>query len=219
MEIQNLTAFIDIFASVSFAATGALVASRKGLDILGFMWLAVLTGVGGGTVRDLVLGAPVFWIVSPNYLTTCLITSVVVYLAAPRIESRYTLLLWFDALGLAFVTVAGTAKALDYGTSALVAVVMGVVTASVGGIIRDLVGHEPSIILKREIYVTAAASGACVFVLTNALNFAWLSPALAGFLTTFIVRGLAIAFDWQMPGYRRPAQDIRSEGSRSKGSE
>lgn len=206
MEIQNLTAFIDIFASASFAATGALVASRKGLDILGFMWLAVLTGVGGGTVRDLVLGAPVFWIVSPSFLTTCLITAVVVYLAAPRIESRYTLLLWFDALGLALVTVAGTAKALDYGTGALVAVVMGVVTASVGGIIRDLVGHEPSIILKREIYVTAAAVGACIFVLTNALNIVWLNPTIAGFVTTFTVRGLAIVFDWQMPGYRRPAK-------------
>lgn len=206
MEFQNLTAFIDIFASASFAATGALVASRKGLDILAFMWLAVLTGVGGGTVRDLVLGAPVFWIVSPSFLTTCLITAVVVYLAAPRIESRYTLLLWFDALGLALVTVAGTAKALDYGTGALVAVVMGVVTASVGGIIRDLVGNEPSIILKREIYVTAAAAGACIFVLTNALNIAWLNPSIAGFVTTFVVRGLAITFDWQMPGYRRPAK-------------
>lgn len=206
MEIQNLIAFVDIFASVSFAATGALVASRKGLDILAFMWLGVLTGVGGGTVRDLVLDAPVFWVINPTYLAICLTTAIAVYLIAPRLESRYRLLLWIDALGMAFVTVAGTAKSLDYGTGALVAVVLGVVTASVGGIIRDLVGEEPSIILKREIYVTAAASGACTYVFTAALDQAWLNPALAGFIVAFVVRGLAIHYNWMMPGYRRPAR-------------
>ena len=100
---------------------------------------------------------------------------------------------------------AGTAKALSYDTSALVAVVMGVVTASVGGIIRDLVGHEPSVILKREIYVTAAALGACTYVAADALAYPWLSPAVAGFTVTFAIRGLAISFKWTLPGYRRPA--------------
>ena len=217
MEIQNLIAFIDVFAAVTFAATGALVASRKGLDILGFMWLGVMTGVGGGTVRDLVLDAPVFWVVNPNYLTICLVTAIAVYLAAPRIESRYTLLLWFDALGLAFVTVAGTAKALDYGVGSLVAIVMGVITASVGGIIRDLIGNEPSIVLKREIYVTAAATGAGIYVLTDALDVDWLNPALAGFIVTFTIRALAIAFNWSMPGYQRPARDAGSTQKTNQG--
>ena len=192
MEIQNLIAFIDVFAAVTFAATGALVASRKGLDILGFMWLGVMTGVGGGTVRDLVLDAPVFWVVNPNYLTICLVTAIAVYLAAPRIESRYTLLLWFDALGLAFVTVAG-------------------------GIIRDLIGNEPSIVLKREIYVTAAATGAGIYVLTDALDVDWLNPALAGFIVTFTIRALAIAFNWSMPGYQRPARDAGSTQKTNQG--
>lgn len=210
VEIQNLIAFLDIFAAVSFAATGALIASRKGLDILGFMWLGVLTGVGGGTVRDLVLGAPVFWVVDSNYLTICLVTATLVYFAAPRIESRTTLVLWFDALGLAFVTMAGTAKALDYEAGALVAIIMGVITASVGGIIRDLIGHEPSIVLKREIYVTAAALGASVYVLTKDWNLDWLHPALAGFFVTFIVRALAMTFNWSLPGYQRPAANAGS---------
>ena len=90
MEFQTFSAVIDTFAAISFSASGALVASRKGLDVLGFMWLGVLTGVGGGTVRDLVLGAPVFWIVNSDYLTACLVTSMIVYLAAPLIESRLT---------------------------------------------------------------------------------------------------------------------------------
>lgn len=218
VEIQNFIAFVDIFAAVSFAATGALVASRKGLDILGFMWLGVLTGVGGGTVRDLVLDAPVFWVVNSDYLTICLVTATIVYFAAPRIESRHTLVLWFDALGLAFVTVAGTAKALDYDAGALVAIIMGVITASVGGIIRDLIGHEPSIVLKREIYVTAAAMGASIYVLVEGWNLDWLHPALAGFLVTFVIRALAMSFNWSLPGYQRPVKHAGSsqESGRSE---
>ena len=192
---EVLAPFADMFAAVAFAASGALVASRKGLDVLGFMWLAVLTGVGGGTVRDLVLDVPVFWVVNPVHLTACLLTAVIVYLAAPWIESRRTLVLWFDALGLALVTIAGTAKGLDNGTGALVAIVMGVVTGSVGGIIRDLVGQERSVILRRDIYVTA-----------DALSLPWLNPAVIGVCVTFAVRGLAIRFNWSLPGYRRPAK-------------
>ena len=159
MEIvapPQLILTVDILAVVVFAVSGALVASRKSLDIVGFMWLAVLTGVGGGTVRDLLLDVPVFWMVDPLHIVACLVTAAVVHFTAHLVESRYRLLLWFDALGLALVTVAGTAKGLDSGTGALVAVAMGVVTGSVGGIVRDLVGNEPSVILRREIYVTAA---------------------------------------------------------------
>ena len=203
---EVLAPFADMFAAVAFAASGALVASRKGLDVLGFMWLAVLTGVGGGTVRDLVLDVPVFWVVNPVHLTACLLTAVIVYLAAPWIESRRTLVLWFDALGLALVTIAGTAKGLDNGTGALVAIVMGVVTGSVGGIIRDLVGQERSVILRRDIYVPAAALGACAYVVFDALSLPWLNPAVIGVCVTFAVRGLAIRFNWSLPGYRRPAK-------------
>lgn len=219
VDLPNLTTWADMLAAVAFAVTGALVASRKGLDVLGFMWLAVLTGVGGGTVRDLVLDVPVFWVVDPSHMTACLLTAVVVYLLAPRIESRYRLVLWFDAVGLALVTVAGTAKGLDNGTGALVAIVMGVVTGSVGGIVRDLVGQEPSVILRREIYVTAAALGACTYVLADTLGRPWLSPALAAFAVTFATRGLAIVFDWSLPGYRRPAGTMKRPGGGDHGHE
>jgi uncharacterized membrane protein YeiH len=206
MEVQTITVLADILASITFAVTGALVASRKGLDIIAFMWLAVITGVGGGTFRDLVLGAPVFWIENTMYLQVCLITAVGVFLVAPYIESRHRLVLWFDALGLAFVTMAGTAKALDYGTGPLVAVVMGVVTGSVGGIIRDLIGQQPSIILRQEIYVTASVAGACTYLAFNALALPWLDATVLGFIVTFAVRGLAIVFNWSMPGYRNPSE-------------
>jgi uncharacterized membrane protein YeiH len=208
LELQappHLMLAVDISAAVVFAVSGALVASRKGLDIVGFMWLAVITGVGGGTLRDLLLDVPVFWMVDPAHIVACLVTAVVVHFTAHLVESRYKLLLWFDALGLALVTVAGTAKGLDAGTGALVAIAMGVVTGTVGGILRDLVGHESSVILRREIYVTASGLGACSYVLLAALTQSELLAGSGAVLVTFAVRGLAISCNWSLPAYRRRA--------------
>ena len=199
----HLMPVIDILAVVVFAASGALVASRKGLDLLGFMWLAVLTGVGGGTVRDLILDVPVFWLSNPAHVAACLLTAVIVHFTAHFVESRYRMLLWFDALGLALFTVAGTAKGLDHNTGALVAIVMGVITGSVGGIVRDVVGGEPSVVLRHEIYVTASALGAGCYVLLMALVAMPTVAAIAGFFVTFVVRGLAIAYQLSLPVWRR----------------
>src|SRR3546814_1521622 len=101
--LAQLSVAVDCLAAVAFAVSGALVASRKELDIVGFMWLAVLTGVGGGTLRDLLLDVPVFWVVEPLHVVACIATAVVVHFIAPLIEQRYRLVLWFDALGLALV--------------------------------------------------------------------------------------------------------------------
>jgi uncharacterized membrane protein YeiH len=201
-DLPRLVHFFDILAAVVFAVSGALVASRKGMDVMGFMWLAVITGVGGGTVRDLILDMPVFWVQNPVHVAACLVTAVVMHFVAPRVESRYRTLLWFDAFGLALVTVAGTVKALDVGAPALVAIAMGAVTASVGGIIRDTLGHVPSVLLRHEIYITASVLGACTYVGLNRLGLARLAAMTTGFLVTFGVRGLAIRFGWSLPVFR-----------------
>src|SRR4026209_2883329 len=169
-NLFRLVHFSDILAAVVFAVSGALVASRKRMDVMGFMWLAVITGVGGGTVRDLILNVPVFWVQSPVYVAVCLATAVAMHFVAPRVESRYRVLLWFDAFGLALVSVAGTVKAMDVGAPALVAIVMGAVTGVVGGIIRDTLGHVPSVLLRHEIYVTASVLGACAYAGLNGLG-------------------------------------------------
>ena len=201
-DLFRLVHFFDVLAAIVFAVSGALVASRKGMDVMGFMWLAVVTGVGGGTVRDLILGVPVFWVQNPIHVSACLVTAVVMHFIAPLVESRYTMLLWFDAFGLALVTIAGTSKALDVGAPALVAIAMGVVTGCVGGIIRDTLGHVPSILLKHEIYVTASVLGACAYVALNAFEPQRLPAMIAGFVVTFGVRGLAIKFGWSLPVFR-----------------
>ncbi len=193
---------LDLMAAAVFAVTGALVASRKQMDIVGFLWLGVVTGVGGGTVRDWLIGAPVFWVSHPAPVIACLAASLTVYFTAHHLSSRYRTILWLDAVGLALVTIAGTSKALDAGTGALVAVVMGVVTGSVGGIIRDVLGHEPSIILRREIYVTASLVGAAAFIALAAAGLDRVIAGTAGGLLVFAIRGLAISFGWSLPTHR-----------------
>ena len=216
-DLSPLVQFFDILAAVVFAVSGALVASRKGMDVMGFMWLAVLTGVGGGSVRDLILDVPVFWVQNPVYVSACLATAIVMHFVAPRVESRYRTLLWFDAFGLALVTVAGTVKALDVGVPAMVAIAMGAVTGTVGGMIRDTLGHVPSILLRHEIYVTASVLGACTYVGLNGLDLGRLPAMIGGFLVTFIVRGLAIRLGWSLPVFRASATQERWKNER-KGS-
>ncbi len=215
-NLFRLVQFFDVVAAVVFAVSGALVASRKGMDVVGFMWLAVITGVGGGTVRDLILDVPVFWVQHPVHVSACLLTAVVMHFIAPLVESRYRMLLWFDAFGLALVTVAGTVKALDVDAPALVAIVMGVVTGCVGGIIRDTLGHVPSVLLRHEIYVTASVLGACSYVALNALGPERLTGMVVAFLVTLGVRGLAIEQGWSLPVFRESVRRERWKGDRKE---
>lgn len=201
-NLFRLVHFFDVLAAVVFAVSGSLVASRKRLDVMGFMWLAVITGVGGGTVRDLILAVPVFWVQNPIHVSACLTTAVAMHFVAPLVESRYRTLLWFDAFGLALVTVSGTVKASDVGAPALVAIAMGAVTGCLGGIIRDTLGDVPSVLLSHEIYVTASVLGACTYVGLDDLGVGRLPAMIAAFVMTVGVRGLAIRFGWSLPVFR-----------------
>ncbi len=203
--LSSLVAPLDYLGVAVFAITGALVASRKEMDLVGFVFLGVVTGVGGGTVRDMALGqTPVFWVKEPAYLLICVAASVLVFFAAHIPWSRLRVLIWLDAVGLALFAVLGAEKALPFGP--VVAATMGVVTAVMGGMIRDILGGESPVILRREIYATAALLGAVVFLLaTLALprDFA----LLAGFLAGLGLRGLALRQGWSLPPFRaRPGR-------------
>lgn len=207
---------VDVFdyAGVAlFAATGALAASRKQLDIIGFLFLAAVTGTGGGTVRDLVLGVPVFWVEQPVYIVVCTVTAIFLYFTAHLAESRYRWLLWLDAAGLAAYGVFGAYKGLAVSGSPIIAVVMGMMTGTLGGILRDVLANEPSVLIRREIYVTAALTGAAVFVAAEAAGTGLAVAASLGFAAAFMLRGCAIAFEWALPNYRsrqgRNPDDLR----------
>ncbi|APH70919.1 trimeric intracellular cation channel family protein [Aquibium oceanicum] len=204
---MNPLVFFDYAGVAVFAATGALAASRKQLDILGFIFLAAATGIGGGTLRDLVLDVPVFWTVNQDYILVCAAVAVGVYFTAHRLESRYRLLLWLDAVGLAAYCVYGAYKGLVVTGSATVAIVTGVMTATFGGILRDLLAAEPSVLLRPEIYVTAALTGAAAFTALAVLGVPMPLAAVVGALSALAVRGGAIRFGWTIPTYRsRPGR-------------
>jgi uncharacterized membrane protein YeiH len=197
---------LDYSGVAVFAATGALAASRKQLDIVGFLFLSVVTGIGGGTVRDVILDAPVFWLTSSGYVLVCVVAGITVYFTAHRLESRYRLLLWLDAVGMAAYAVVGAAKGLALTGSPVVAVITGILTATFGGILRDVLTNEPSVLLRPEIYVTAALAGSLTYIAVD-LGGAPLVSAGAAFLVAFIVRGGALWFGWSIPVYRsRPGR-------------
>lgn len=204
---MNPILLLDYAGVAVFAATGALAASRKQLDIIGFLFLASVTGIGGGTFRDLILGAPVFWVANPAYVLVSAGIAILVFFTAHRIESRYRLLLWLDAVGLSAYAVMGAAKGMAATGSPTVAVVTGMLTATFGGILRDLLAGEPSVLLRPEIYVTAAMTGAAVFTLADLAGLPTPAAALIAFAAAFAVRGGALRYGWAFPAYKgRPGR-------------
>ena len=193
--------WIDYFGIAVFAASGALLAAEKRQTLVTFLFFAVVTGVGGGTLRDLLIGAPVFWVHSNATLLICIGAALLVWLASRR-RLAGTALLWFDAAGLAAFATYGAAKALGYGVAPVPAFGMGVLTACAGGIFRDVLAGEPSILMRPELYVTAAALSAGLLVGLTFIGVAVWPAALIAGAAGFTLRGLAIARGWSLPAYR-----------------
>jgi|UniRef100_UPI0035CC5070 uncharacterized membrane protein YeiH len=193
--------WLDLFGIAVFAITGALAAAARGQTFVTAAFFALVTGVGGGSVRDLLIGAPVFWVHDPLVAGVCLAVALLVWVT-PQLWWQGAALAWLDAVGLAAYAVFGAAKALAFGIPPVPAAVMGVVTACVGGIIRDVLAGEPSILMRPELYVTAAALAAGLHV---GLVAGGLSPALAAPVAAacgFALRAAAIRWKLALPSYR-----------------
>ncbi len=206
---MSLLEFLDYLAIGVFAATGALSASRKQLDLVGFIFLAAVTGIGGGTFRDVILGQlPVFWVKNPTYILVCIAVGAIVYFTAHLLESRYRLLIWLDAIGLSAYCVIGASKGLEATGSPTVAIVTGMLTAAFGGVLRDILAGEPSVLLRPEIYITAAMAGAAVFTIVHGLGFSEGIAFASGGFCALIIRGGAIRYGWTFPVYKaRPGRN------------
>jgi uncharacterized membrane protein YeiH len=196
---------LDLAGIAVCAISGALLAAQLRQTFVTMAFFALITGVGGGSVRDLLIGAPVFWVRDPWVAPLCLTVALLVWFT-PRRWWEGALLDWADAAGLGAYAVLGTAKALAYGVAPVPAMMMGVITGCVGGVIRDVLAGRPSIVMRPEIYVTAAAlaaalcAGGTVLGLPNAL--VWPLAALTG----FGLRGAAIRWKLAIPPYAAPGE-------------
>ncbi len=202
--------FLDYASVFIFALTGALTASRAQLDIIGFAFLANITAVGGGTVRDLLLNQnPIFWIDQPAFILTATLAALTVFFTAHLIESRARLILWLDALALSVAVAAGVGVAVSTGQSAVVIALMGVVTGTLGGLMRDVVANEVPLVLKQgELYVSAAFAGAIAALITLQITQTPIAALAACTALTLILRAGSIAFGWRLPVYKsRPPKE------------
>ena len=200
--LTPLLDWLDLAGVAIFALTGALVAAKERQTFVTLAFFALVTGVGGGTVRDLLIGAPVFWIHDGGVAVVCLAVSLFAWFIPTRWWAGRFLSI-ADGLGLAAYAVLGAAKALEYGIPPVTAALMGVITGCVGGIIRDVVAGRPSILMRPELYVTAAALSASVTVLGDLAGirreWVWVAATAAG----YGLRIAAIRWNLALPAYGR----------------
>jgi uncharacterized membrane protein YeiH len=205
-DLPAIFGVLDLAGIAVFALTGALLAARLRLTFVTMAFFALVTGVGGGSVRDLLIGAPVFWIRDPWVAPVCLAVALIAWFT-PHRWWEGLLLEWADAAGLAAYSVLGTVKALGFGVAPVTAALMGVISGCVGGIIRDVLASQPSILMRPELYVTAAALAAALAAAGTVLGLpsglVWAIAALAG----FALRGAAIQWSLHLPAYARGRAD------------
>ncbi len=195
---------LDFAAVLVFAITGALVASRAQLDLVGFAFIACLTALGGGTLRDLLLDRnPIFWMAQPAYLGVACAAALVVFFTAHLLESRYRALIWLDSLALAVAVAAGAGVALSLGQNPVIVILMGMITGCMGGLMRDVVvGQVPLVLKQGELYVTAAFAGAATAAIAHPYVPEPLYALAACAGMTWILRAGSLHFGWHLPVYK-----------------
>jgi len=207
---------IMYFGDVVFAISGALTAARYRMDVLGFVMIGTITGIGGGTTRDLLLGRTVWWTRDPTELILCVAASLITFFFMVGDNTRRRGLVWSDAMGLAAFAVVGCHIALAVGAPFVVAVFMGMITATGGGLIRDVLTNTQPMILCGQLYATAALVGACCYAGLHSLGVTGLAAELGAFLAAFSLRAVTIVFDIRMgpPGefirFGKPDRDTKT---------
>ena len=205
-----MPSWIEYFAVAVCAISAVLVAEGKRMDLFGVMVLALVTAVGGGTIRDLCLGVrPVFWIEQPHHVWTALIAAVATFVVVRFVHLPDRMLAIADAFGLALFGIAGTEKALAFGTPGIVAILLGIVTGVAGGILRDVLRGELPIVFRPDVnlYATAVFAGALVFVLLRHWFPASESHRYTGMVVILVLRLAAMRWKLRLPAFRTRTQD------------
>ena len=189
---------IMYFGDIVFAVSGALTAGRYRMDVLGFVLIGTITGIGGGTIRDLLLGRTVWWTQNPTELALCMAASLATFFLITSDISQRKMMIWADALGLAAFGMVGCHIALEFGAPFVVAVFMGTLTATGGGVIRDVLTNTQPMILSGQLYATAALLGSLSYASLRYLGVPDVTAQLASYLAAFSLRAAAIVFNIQM---------------------
>jgi uncharacterized membrane protein YeiH len=210
LSLWNLIQFLDLFGTMAFAVTGALKAVEHRLDIFGVIFLAAITGLAGGIIRDIVLGIiPPSGISELSYVSIAIITAVAVFYLYPRIKSQMGLFLTFDAVGLGVFTIIGATITLNtYGSNVLLMVFSGMITAIGGGIIRDALVNDTPLVFRKELYASISFVGVLLYILLiyEGFNLEISSIICIIFITVF--RIMAIHYKWNLP-VRRTGQFVK----------
>jgi uncharacterized membrane protein YeiH len=203
---------LDLVGTAVFAIAGALAGGRKKMDMFGVVVVALATALGGGTIRDAVLGArPVYWVTDPNYVIVGSLAALVTFAAARFVLLPGSIMLIADAFGLAIFTVIGAHRSLAFGTGALVAVIMGMMTGVAGGILRDLLSGEIPLVLRKEIYAVASLIGGAIYAALNALGMADPAAMTSAVVVTLGVRLAAIHWNLSLPVFAQAGGEIEGE--------
>ena len=207
---------IMYFGDVVFAISGALTAARYKMDILGFIMIGTITGIGGGTTRDLLLGRTVWWTQDPMELILVVSASLITYFFVKSDISRRKWMVWSDTLGLAVFGVVGCHVAMEFGAPFFIAVVMGMVTATGGGVIRDIITNTQPMIISGQVYATAALLGSLGYgILHYQMGIPEIGAEIIACLAAFSLRASAIIFDIRMG----PPGEFITIGKKKAGSE
>lgn len=198
MTPELILSLFDGLGIFVFGLSGGLMAVRQKFDLLGVIAIAFLPAIGGGTLRDLLLDQPVFWLTETYILWLPTLAGILAFIAPDRL-CRIRSLKWIDAAGLALFAVVGASKAMELGYDFGICVLMGTMTATAGGVIRDVVCNETPLLLRQDIYATAAILGAAVFFIASTMGLDDLTSLTFGAAVCFIVRALSLRFGWNLP--------------------
>ncbi len=196
---MSLFLIIDILGTISFSISGVLTAVKKRMDPFGIFIIAFATAVGGGTLRDVLIDAPVFWMYDLRFIYLIAGATVIAIIFRKKLGYIRKSLFLFDTIGIALYTIIGVEKGINAGFPPLISISLGVISACFGGVIRDILSNEIPIIFRKEIYATACIAGAVTYILLNNTNINHNVVVLISGGIVFVIRLLAVVFKLSLP--------------------
>lgn len=198
--MENFTYIVDILGTIAFAISGVLTAYKKRMDIFGILIVATVTAVGGGTLRDLLIGkTPVTWMLNTDFVYLIILATIFALIFRKWLKYLRTSLFLFDTIGIALYTIAGVQIGLKVGLSPVICVALGTITACFGGVIRDILCTEIPVVFRKEIYASACIAGGVVYILLHNFNMATTICTIAAGGTVVLIRSFAVLFGLSLP--------------------